>query len=210
MVNSGSNFSVSARDFKVAEAIWGKDVPSLKGKTKKQATAIADMSVKPSLVQQQQVLAIRVMFIEKSAFLIGVASPLDLTMVTSLTSLDTGKPLRAAEAIIRGVLYSYGVLASQNFQAPLLMSDGEGAVGKLTTELNALGMEVDISGAGGHVPRVERRIQVVKETVRAYRSYHVHPYTLHVCAERGVTSQLYGTLWGLEFERAIPRKKTGC
>jgi hypothetical protein len=58
MVNSGSDFSVSARDFKVAEAIWGKNVPSLKGKTKKLATAIADMSVKPTLVQQQQVLAI--------------------------------------------------------------------------------------------------------------------------------------------------------
>jgi hypothetical protein len=30
---SGSNFDVTARDFEIAEAIWGKDVASLKGKT---------------------------------------------------------------------------------------------------------------------------------------------------------------------------------
>ena len=148
----------------------------MKGKTKKRATAIADISVKSTLVQQQQVLAIDIMYIDKLAFLIGVATPLDLTMVTSLTSLDTGKPSRAAEAIRKAVIYFYGVLASQNFQAPLLMSDGEGAVGKLVTELNLLGVEVDISGAGGHVPRVERRIQLVKERVRAYS--HYLPFTM--------------------------------
>jgi hypothetical protein len=52
---------------------------------------VADIRVKRSLVQLRQVLAIDLMFIEKSPFLIGVATPLDLTMVTSLTSLDTGK-----------------------------------------------------------------------------------------------------------------------
>ena len=51
------------------------------------------------------------------------------------------------------------------------MTDGEGAVAKLVTELNALGVEVDISGAGGHVARVERRIQVLKERVRTHRHH---------------------------------------
>ena len=176
MVNSGSNFSVCARDFQIAEAIWGKDIPSLKGKTKKKATAIAEITVAPTLVQQQQVLAIDIMYIDKLAFLIGVATPLDLTIVTSLTSFDTNKSSRSAEAVRKGLLYFYGVLASQNFRASLIMSDGEGAVGKLVTELNSLGVEVDISGAGGHVPRVERRIQVVKERVRAYS--HYLPFTM--------------------------------
>ena len=56
------------------------------------------------------------------------------------------------------------------------MSDGEGAVSKLQQELNHMGVEVDISGAGGHVPRVERRIRVIKERVRA--TMHSLPYTL--------------------------------
>lgn len=38
-------------------------------------------------------------------------------------------------------------------------------------------MDVDISGAGGHVSRVERRIRVIKERLRAYLSYHL-PFTL--------------------------------
>lgn len=42
------------------------------------------------------------------------------------------------------------------------MSDGEGAISKLRTHLNSLGMEVDISGAGGHVPQIERRIGITK------------------------------------------------
>jgi hypothetical protein len=56
------------------------------------------------------------------------------------------------------------------------MADGEGAIAKLKTELNLLGIEVDVSGAGGHVARVERRIQVLKERMRT----HVHylPFAL--------------------------------
>ena len=57
------------------------------------------------------------------------------------------------------------------------MSDGEGAVGKIKEDLNLLGIEVDISGAGGHVSRIERKIQTVKERLRAYISYQL-PFTL--------------------------------
>jgi hypothetical protein len=56
------------------------------------------------------------------------------------------------------------------------MSDGEGAIGKLVGELNSLGVEVDISGAGGHVPRVERRTQLLKERVRSFT--HYLPFTM--------------------------------
>jgi hypothetical protein len=47
------------------------------------------------------------------------------------------------------------VLSSQNFRTRLIVTDGEGLVAKLLTELNAPGVEVDISRAGGHVARVE-------------------------------------------------------
>ena len=52
IVNSGSNFDISARDFQVAEAIWGKDMASVKGKTTKRATVSADISIKAKIVQQ--------------------------------------------------------------------------------------------------------------------------------------------------------------
>ena len=37
------------------------------------------------------------------------------------------------------------------------MSDGEGAVVSLVDELGKLGVEVDISGAHGHVARIEKK-----------------------------------------------------
>jgi hypothetical protein len=106
------------------------------------------------------------MFTQKLAVLIGVATPLDLTLATSFSSLDFLRPSRAASIVRKGLEYFLGVLSSQNFRTRLIITDGEGAVAKLITELNALGIEVDISGAGGHLARVERRIQVLKERVR--------------------------------------------
>jgi hypothetical protein len=86
--NSGSNFDVTPRDFEIADAIWGKDIASIKGKTKKRETPVADITVSPTLVQKEQVLSVDIMFIKKLAILIRVSTPLDLTLATSLTSLD--------------------------------------------------------------------------------------------------------------------------
>jgi Zinc knuckle len=169
--NSESNFDVTARDFEIADAIWGKDIASIKGKTKKRANPVADITVSPTLVQKEQVLSVDIMFTKKLAILIGVSTLLDLTLATSLTSLDLLKPSRAAEAVKKGIQYFLGVLQSQAFRAKLIMSDGEGAIAKLKTELDLLGIEVDVSGAGGHVARLERRIQVLKERMRTHVYY---------------------------------------
>ena len=45
IVNSESNFEITARDFQIADAICDKDLASIKGKTVKRATAIADITV---------------------------------------------------------------------------------------------------------------------------------------------------------------------
>ena len=174
--NSGSNFEITARDFEVADAIWGKDVASMKGKTKKQASPIPDITVSPTMVQKEQVLSVDIMFVKKLAILVGVCTPLDLTLATSLTTIDMLKPSRAAEAVRKGINYFLGVMRSQGFNARLIMTDGEGAIAKLKTELNMLGVEVDVSRAGGHVARVERRIQVIKERMRTHM--HHLPFAL--------------------------------
>ena len=69
------------------------------------------------------------------------------------------------------------VLKSRNFAVQVIMSDGEGAIGKIRFELMALGIELDISAAGGHVARIERRIQMVKERARAHICGRL-PFTL--------------------------------
>jgi hypothetical protein len=68
---------------------------------------------------------------------------------------------------------------SQGFRSALTMSDGESAVRKLRTELDHMGIEIEVYGAGGHVARVERRLRTVKERMRCYVSHHLP------CAHRG-------------------------
>jgi hypothetical protein len=86
------------------------------------------------------------------------------------------KPSRAAAAVKKGIDYFMGVMQSQDFKAKLIISDGKEAVAKLKTKMNLLGVEVDISGAGGHVARVERRIQVLRERMRSH--VNVLPFAL--------------------------------
>jgi hypothetical protein len=45
---------VTERDFRVAHDIWVKDVTSMGGKTKKKATAIADITVRTPVVQKNR------------------------------------------------------------------------------------------------------------------------------------------------------------
>ena len=178
MVSSGANYEITGKDFQVADAIWGKDMASMKGKTTRRATNVANMEVKRFESQQQQILSVDIMFVEKLPFLVGVATPLDLTLVKSLTTVDMKKPSRAAEAVRIGLLYFIGILESQNFKTTALMVDGEGSISKLVTELHSRGVEVDVTGAGGHVKVVERRIRVIKECIRTQLSSLPYALTL--------------------------------
>jgi hypothetical protein len=89
MVESGVNFDITAHDFRIAEAIWGADIASLKGKTRKLGAVPADMVIAPIIEQQYQVLSIDIMFIDGVATLVGLASPLGLTTAATLASFST-------------------------------------------------------------------------------------------------------------------------
>jgi hypothetical protein len=101
IVESGVDFDITAHDFRVAEAIWGADIASLKGKTRKMGASPADMAIAPIIEQQDQVLSIDIMFIDGVATLVGLASPLGLTMAATLTSFST---LRGARWLHRYAL----------------------------------------------------------------------------------------------------------
>ena len=177
MLRTGNNFDVSEYDFKVAHAIWGKCMATAAGKTHRYPVRPADIKIVPTTVQQQQILAIDIMFIEKTYSLVGVATPLDLTLASSLIDVDLMKPSRAATVVKEALVEMIAALASRNFIVQMVMSDGEGAIGKLKNQLQMLGIEVDVTGAGGHVARIERRIQMIKERVRAHICGRL-PFTL--------------------------------
>ena len=168
MLRDGSGFDVSEYDFRVADAIWGKDIASIKGKTTKKTTVPANMIISAPVVQQQQILSVDIMFVDQVASVVAVSYPLELTFGVILDRSSLGKPLRTAEAVKKCIDIMITTLASRNFKVSVIMTDGEGAISKLKTYLNNLGMEVDTSGAGGHVARIERRIRTIKERLRSH------------------------------------------
>ena len=173
----GVNFTVTGTDFRIAEDIWGPDIASMKGKSKKRVTNSADIEITRQLVQQEQVLSVDIMYVEGIPSLIGLATPLDLTIAVSLLTLGSISGSRSVSIIRDGILGFISMHASRNFSTRLIMSGGEGAIGAIKEELNSVGLEVDVSGAGGHVARIERKIQTVKGRVRANVSHHL-PFTL--------------------------------
>jgi hypothetical protein len=168
MIKGGDNMGVTERDFRVAHDIWGKDVTSLSGKTRKMATSIADISIRAPIVQKEQVLSVDIMFIESIPSLVAVSTPLDLFLAVSLKPSDMDRAQRTAEVIKAGLDDMVGTMTGQGFAVTTIFSDGEGAIGKLKYRLNSRGIELDISGAGGHVARIERKIQMIKERARCH------------------------------------------
>jgi hypothetical protein len=177
MIRGSDNMKVSERDFRVAHDIWGENVTSMRGKTKKKATAIADITVRTPVVQKQQVLSVDIMFVETVPSLVAVATPLDLVLAVSLKLADMDKAQRTASAVKEGLDSMMGTMIGQGCSVSAIFSDGEGAIRKLKTHLNMLGIELDISGAGGHVARIERKIQMIKERIRAHMTWRL-PFTL--------------------------------
>ena len=163
-IQSGSNFDVTSLDFQIADAIWGPDIGSLKGKTTKKTTRPADLTIGKAIVQTEQILAVDVMFVDGVPSLIGVATPLDLTLAVSLTSFDTSRSSRSTSVIKKALVEIISTLRSRNFFVKTIMTDGEGSIGAVSMELKMLGIELDISGAGGHVSRVERRIRTIRRS----------------------------------------------
>ena len=188
MVSTGKNFDVCAHDFKVAEAIWGPDLSNIRGKTTKKHTQQAAMVPMPSVVQINQVLSVDIMFLEGAQMLIADAHPLDLTIAVELKKSGS-KPSRAAQVIKMALTECISLLASRRFNVTSILSDGEGAIGKVKTELQMLGIEVDIGGAGGHVPRIERKIRTIKNSYRAHTAGGRLPFKL--CALASVMLILF-------------------
>jgi hypothetical protein len=79
MLRDGSGFDVTPYDFQVADAIWGPDIASLRGKTTKQKAMIPDTTLGVPVNQQQQSLVVDIMFIDQVSTLVAVLWPTLLT-----------------------------------------------------------------------------------------------------------------------------------
>jgi hypothetical protein len=99
----------------------------------------------------QQTPVVDIMFLDQVSTLVAVAYPLDLTFGVTLDRTITGKASAAAEHVKICLVIILSTLKARNFSVSVIYSDGEGAIAKLKSQLNAVGIEVDISGAGGAI-----------------------------------------------------------
>lgn len=163
-VSKGSinNMPITIEDIKNCREIFGMDVASLRGKTTLKPVP-AGVIIPPS-ASEPVTLHVDIMFVEKAPYLISVGSPMPVTLVTNLAGQRSAAPVAKA---LQEHINKYLAARKDIFA---IFSDGEGAIAKLTGQLNQRGITVNVSGAGAHAPIVERRIRMIKERVRGVLS----------------------------------------
>ena len=153
--------AVTKQDVRNADAIFGSSIAALKGKTHKLPSILASAVIAPRVTQVQQILAVDIFFIKTLPFLLGQLIPLGLAQCIPLKN-------RSALHVANAIRSFVNTAKSRDFDCVQLRTDGEGALGAMRDELSGLGIVLDTSGPGQHVPVIERKIQLVKERVRAH------------------------------------------
>ena len=164
-INRGSiiNSPVTANDIHRATKIFGKDIASLRGKTHKQASLPIKDPRLPRQVPSDVTFNTDIMFVGGHAFLLSVLTPIGQTICNHLGFLR-GK--RTTPVVRQALDKQISETSARRFNIVALNTDGEGAVHSCGTEIGHKGIELNPTGAGAHVPVVERKIQEVKERAR--------------------------------------------
>ena len=158
-----TNCAVTKLDVRNADAIFGSSIPALRGKTHKMTSTEASPILLPRVTQVQQILVVDLFYIKQMPFLLGELVPLGLALCTPAKD-------RTAAVIAAGIRSFINTAKSRDFDCVQLRTDGEGALAAMAMELAGLGIVVDVAGPGQHVPVVERKIQTIKERVRAHEN----------------------------------------
>lgn len=155
------NAHFTRHDIARAREIYGqRSVGASVGKTKSSKVSTIRPEYIPRLIDTVQHMYVDIFFIVGIPFLISFCEPLGLLQATKII----GRGLKP----VKDILFSHIHKINQpGFYVVDLSSDGEGAIGKLTDELGAIGIRVNPVGAGSHVPIIENRVKIVKERFRA-------------------------------------------
>ncbi len=160
------NNPVTERDIKSAEAIYGQDVGSIKGKTvRRSPNAVAPkdrVQLPPSSMERYKdvTIAVDIMYINGLAFLTSISRDLKFGTIECIANRKTATIMAGLASIKK----TYG---GGGFNVTLGLVDGEFDGDKLREGCADIGISLNSAGADSHVGEIERYHRVLKERVRA-------------------------------------------
>ena len=170
------NLPITTEDIRKVSLSNEPVIPILKGKSTLQGNVYSKPIQLPMATPINQSLHIDIMYLEKDCFFISVSDPMDLTMVdyigdSKITSVKSTKNIRN---FVLGHISTY---YSKGFNIIMVYCDAESSFKSLTQDLNNMGIQLIVGVSDEHhVPKVDRRIRTIKESVRCI--LHSLPYTL--------------------------------
>jgi Reverse transcriptase (RNA-dependent DNA polymerase). len=155
-----NNVPIAVEDVNRYYDIYGPMVEMVRGKTTKRKVKFIrdepDMGIKEQ--RKMQRLTSDVMFVKQVPFLVSIASPLELTISSTLTSQKLGSLGQALQVQIN-------LLRSRGFDSDLVIVDPLKSLKNLDGSFP--GVAIDATGAGDHLPKVDAKIRRIKENVRS-------------------------------------------
>ena len=160
IVNDGNvqNLPVTAQDVRRAFDIYGKSPPAVRGKTTKKKVSRASVDELLRDERKEQVLYTDLMKVRKQPYMISLVDPLGLMLVSKVggeSSEHLGRALQDQLNVIRG----------RGFVPMRAHLDPQPGFTPLVGQFP--GVEIDISGAGDHLDKVDIKIRRLKETIRS-------------------------------------------
>jgi hypothetical protein len=158
---------VTKSNIEAAQAIWGKDVATLKGNTVRSSTlGVKGVTLKVPKeflkLNKDVFLTMDIFFVNKVIFFLTLSRKIDFTAVNHLS-------WRKASEIFKAFKEVYKYFLQRGFWIAEVHANNEfGALRALILDIPR-GPRLNLASANEHVPEIKRRIPVVKERTRALR-----------------------------------------
>jgi len=139
--------------------IYGAQVPGLRGKTTKRHVSshrTEDAMAKLQITNQQ--LVADVVHVAGEKFLLSISSPLELLLVYHLSSLT-------AQELGNALQKNFNTLHSRGFEPKVVYVDPQSGLKSLQGSFP--GIEIDVSGAGDHLDKIDTKTRRLKELMRS-------------------------------------------
>ena len=151
------NTAVTPLDIIRATRMYGRDVPSIKGKTTNHLNTLCKELLVPMSLQKEQNVSMDIFYWKGNSFLLAVLKPLDFNMVQYI-------PSHHASVLKDAVMRIVTKIRARGFIINTVITDPESS---LKTLDGLVDVPWDTVGSRTHVEHAEREVRVIKERLRA-------------------------------------------